>query len=196
MDNLNSEIKVIEEQHPINLSYTNVSRRILALLIDFLIVLLVLFLILNFQMEWVGFLLQFYKNTHYFSFQLLTNPYTYGLIIVMFFVPLINIYGGSPGQLICGVKIVSNNGNKISFSIALLRTFSKFFFLICSCFIVTYSSFKFDKLVQGNKPPKYIVYIAVLCVILFILSCSIAIFNKHKQALHDLICGSFVIKGK
>ncbi len=119
---------------------------------------------------------------------------------------LVQKYGGTPGKLIVGIKIITSDGNKIKWKHAILRHIVLFILTLLSVFIITRSiGFAdepyFDSLSWMQKS-QYLMSLSPILFSIYIWSSNIWVYgelivlltNKRKRAAHDFIAGTVIIK--
>ena len=130
------------------------------------------------------------------------------LILVILYIILIIKYGGSPGKLLLGVRIVNKQGSFISLKSVLLR-FSFIFLMSINSFLKYYHVFAIHSLSEQPQTFREIsnaiksyggIYntIGTFLFILFLIDVGIILLpnNKKNRAIHDFIAGSYVITKK
>lgn len=128
------------------------------------------------------------------------------LFCFAFEVVLVKIYGGTPGKLIMGLKIIQKNGDNIDWKASFYRNSVEFFIAILGVFVMfltldliddsTYSSLGFlerNKLISTINPipmkiQSWANYIWV------IIGAIVLISNSRKRTTHDFIAGTVVVK--
>jgi len=127
-------------------------------------------------------------------------------IYIWYEVYLVKRYGGTPGKLIMGIKIVQKNGDDVDWHASFMRYLVTFCLSLSGIFIMmwtlgliddaTYVSMGFMKRTQllseinplMSKIQTFTSLAWTLAGIIAILS------NKRKRAVHDYIAGTVVIK--
>ena len=150
-----------------NVEYAGFGIRLLAWLIDFLVLLFLSFIIGLISGFFIAFLL-IYVSIISADSSIVTSLSNFISGFIGFSVNLLYFtlfwsskFQGTPGKILLGLKIVDANGNKISYSTALIRYISTFI----------------SSLLLG------IGYLLI-------------IFDGKKQALHDKLASTYVIKVK
>ncbi len=150
-----------------NVEYAGFGIRLLAWLIDFLVLLFLSFIIALISGFFIAFLL-IYVSIISADSSIVTSLSNFISGFIGFSVNLLYFtlfwsskFQGTPGKIVLGLKIVDANGNKISYSTALIRYISTFI----------------SSLLLG------IGYLLI-------------IFDGKKQALHDKLASTYVIKVK
>jgi len=127
-------------------------------------------------------------------------------IYIWYEVSLVKKYGGTPGKLIMGIKIVQKNGDDVDWHASFMRYLVTFCLSLSGIFIMmwtlgliddaTYVSMGFMKRTQllseinplMSKIQTFTSLAWTLAGIIAILS------NKRKRAVHDYIAGTVVVK--
>jgi uncharacterized RDD family membrane protein YckC len=174
------------------IQYASMPLRTLAFIIDVVIVISICLLIISSSVSsyWNEFLILTYKNSQPYSFFILFSPTIY-IIIIIFFMAFIP-FPDSPGKLLCGIRIVDIDYNKIRYLKSFFRTLTKFFFLLIGFLLSDYYEYKNH--LPGPLRLQTSEILALVSNFLFFLSNFVAVFNKQKRTLHDHICGTYVIK--
>jgi uncharacterized RDD family membrane protein YckC len=125
---------------------------------------------------------------------------------IWFEVYLVKRYGGTPGKLILGIKILQKNGKDVDGKAAGYRYIVSFFLTILSIFVMvltlnliddsTYISLGFFKRSQFLQtlnpiPMKVANWSSIVWQITGVI---VLISNMRKRAVHDFIAGTVVIK--
>ncbi len=125
-----------------------------------------------------------------------------------FSIYLVKVYGGTPGKLIVGIKILKLNGSNVSWREAILRESVSYCFSIFALLISIGAFPKVDwnyydnlgwmeksKYLFGLTPKWDTIYTwssnLWICSEFFVL-----LLNKQKRAIHDYIAGTVIIKTK
>lgn len=123
-----------------------------------------------------------------------------------FEVILVKIYGGTPGKLIMGLKIIQKNGDDINWKASFYRYSVEFFIAILGAYVLfltlnliddsTYASLGFLKRNQlmstiNPIPMKIQSWINIAWLI---SGAIVLISNARKRTTHDFIAGTVVIK--
>ena len=148
---------------------------------------------------------------HYFEIYLnsLSGSVSYYVYIpnllfnLAFEVILVKIYGGTPGKLIMGLKIIQKNGDNIDWKASFYRYSIELFLAILNIYVLihvlnrneesAYFNFLFMKMNQlgSNVQPELRSYI----IFVWILSEAIVLISNHrKRTIHDFIAGTVVVK--
>ena len=123
-----------------------------------------------------------------------------------FEVILVKIYGGTPGKLIVGLKIIQKNGNNVDWKASFFRYSVEFFIMILALYVLyttlnmiddsTYISLGFLKrhqLMSTINP--FLHKINFWTYSGWIISSVIVLIsNKRKRTTHDFIAGTVVVK--
>jgi len=121
---------------------------------------------------------------------------------------LVKKYGGTPGKLIVGIKIIASNGNKIEWKHAILRYIVLFLITLISVFIMIRSIGIADNAYYDSLPwiqkTQYLMNLSPILLSIYNWSDNIWIYgelivlltNKRKRSVHDFIAGTVVIKKK
>lgn len=168
--------------------------RLGSLLLDFLILLPYIILVL--------FLNGLSKSAYYFTF----IP---GLIFHFWFsIYLVKKYGGTPGKLIAGIKILKIDGTDVTWREAILRQSIAFTLTIFVSVITIYAlSIADGKYYESLSWMKKQTYLTALTPLLFKIyswtnniwvysELFVLLFNKRKRALHDFMAGTVIVRTK
>jgi uncharacterized RDD family membrane protein YckC len=142
------------------------------------------------------------KNAYYYTF----IP---GLIVQFWFnIYLVKKYGGTPGKLIVGIKILKLDGTDVTWREAVLRQSIAFVLTIfASCMTIYALSLAdgayFERLSWIQKQ-QYLLSLTPLLVKIYTWTNNcwvyseffVLLFNKRKRALHDFIADTVIIKTK
>lgn len=123
-----------------------------------------------------------------------------------FEVILVKMYGGTPGKLIMGLKIIQKNGDNIDWKSSFYRNSVEFFFAILGVYVMfltlnliddsTYTSLGFMKRNQLmstiNPIPSKIEALTNFAWV--VIGAIVLITNSRKRTTHDFIAGTVVIK--
>jgi uncharacterized RDD family membrane protein YckC len=174
--------------------YAGFWTRLGSLLLDFLILLPYVFLILYIN--------GLSTNAYYFTF----IP---GLIFHFWFsIYLVKKYGGTPGKLIVGIKIIKLDGTGVTWREAILRQIVNFILAIFGSVITIIALSKAD--IEYYESLTWITkqqYLFALIPVLFKIytwtnniwvysELLVLLFNKRKRALHDFIADTEIVKTK
>jgi uncharacterized RDD family membrane protein YckC len=118
-----------------------------------------------------------------------------------FFKPLMEAYlGGTPGKLLIGLRVVNSEGGMISIAQAYLR-FSPWLPQAVAGLFMTLWLFNQPEYAEAeglieisnilNKNP--LTMITNLLGWLVIIDCVVAAFTDRKQAVHDMLAGTYVV---
>jgi uncharacterized RDD family membrane protein YckC len=182
--------EIYNRSSPVNI-YAGFWLRLYSILLDFLILLPLNFIVL---------LLNSYSKDMYFV-TLAPNI----LIILWYQVYLVKRFGGTPGKLIVGIKVLKLNLQPISWKEAILR-YSVLFGLTIYGLIVTISSLKnADSQIYNNlgwlQKQQYLVFLSPIMFRIYTWSSNIWVYselivlltNEKKRALHDYIAGTVIV---
>ncbi len=174
--------------------YAGFWTRLGSLLLDFLIMLPYVFLVL--------YLNGLSKNAYYFTF----IP---GLLFHFWFsIYLVKKYGGTPGKLIIGIKILKLDGTDVTWREAILRQIVNFILTIFGSVITLFALSKadgdyYESLTWMTKQQYLFALIPVLIKIynwtnnIWVYSeLVVLLFNRRKRAIHDYIAGTVIVKTK
>jgi uncharacterized RDD family membrane protein YckC len=119
---------------------------------------------------------------------------------------LVQKYGGTPGKLIVGIKIIASNGDKIEWKHAILRHIVIFTITLISVFITIRSigiadETHYESLTWMHKS-QYLMSLSPILFSIYTWSSNkwtwgeliVLLTNKRKRASHDLIAGTVIIK--
>lgn len=174
--------------------YAGFILRIGASILDFLILLPYTFLII-------------YLNGLSKDFYYLTIVIGLGFHL-WFNIYLVKRYGGTPGKLISGIKIIKIDGEELTYKEAVLRQIVELFLLVFISIATIYSLPMVDEEhYQSLNWLKKQEYLYSLIPILFKIHVWVSniwvyselivlLFNKRKRALHDFIAGTVIVKKK
>jgi len=174
--------------------YAGFWKRLGAYLIDLLIILPIGF--------GIAYLTGLDKNAYYYTF----IP---SLLLFSFYnIYLVKVYGGTPGKLIVGIKIINANGNNVGYVEATKRYFIDILLALFSGAVMIYSlsvisedTFLSLSFIERSKELKAInptlnsvhVWLANIWVWSEFI---VLLTNPRKRAIHDYIGGTVVIKEK
>jgi uncharacterized RDD family membrane protein YckC len=174
--------------------YAGFWTRLGSLLLDFLILIPYLALVLYIN--------GLSKNAYYFTF----IP---GLIFHFWFsIYLVKKYGGTPGKLIVGIKILKLDGTDVTWKEAILRQSVNFNLIIFGSIITIYALSKADgeyyESLNWIKKQEYLFALTPLLFKIYTWTNNIwvyselvvLLFNKRKRALHDFIADTVIVKTK
>ena len=128
------------------------------------------------------------------------------LIGIIYEVVLVKIYGGTPGKLIMGIKIIQKNGDDINWRAAFYRYSVEFFLAVLGIYVMiltlnliddsTYASLGFMKKYQLiatiNPIPSQVQ--SWLNGLWSISGLVVLVSNVRKRSTHDFIAGTVVVK--
>ncbi len=168
--------------------------RFASLLLDTIILLPVIFL--------VSYLNGLGKNIYFFT---LIPNFIFGL---WYYIYLPKKYGGTPGKLIAGMKIIRLNGKSIDWKEALLRHSVLLVLTIFSAIMMTYCLLSADETIFNSlgwlKRSQYLMSLSPTFFLIYTWISNIWIYsefivlltNKRKRAIHDYIAGTVIVKAK
>jgi uncharacterized RDD family membrane protein YckC len=128
------------------------------------------------------------------------------LFEVWFFVNLVYRYGGTPGKLILGIRIRSDNGESVTLKQAFLRHAPSLALGAISAISIAMalsqvSDGMYDATSWMNRPrllstfaPHWSRYVSLLAGIWSWSELAVMLTNPERRALHDFIAGTIVIK--
>jgi len=117
-------------------------------------------------------------------------------------------WGGTPGKLICKIKIININGNPVGWKEAILRYIVDFIFSVISSIgmiivILGMTDYQYTSMTflerskwMTNHMPFWYTLNEYLLQIWMWSEFIVLLLNKRKRALHDFIAGTVVIKKK
>lgn len=117
-------------------------------------------------------------------------------------------YGGTPGKLVVGNKIIRLDGQYIKWKEAFLRHIILFIFTILSVIMMTICLLKADNETYKNlgwlERSQYLMTLSPLFFKIYAWTSNIWIYsefvilltNKRKRAIHDFIAGTVIVKSK
>jgi uncharacterized RDD family membrane protein YckC len=172
--------------------YAGFWSRLGSLLLDFLIILPVTGIIL-------------YVNNLALGYYILTivPSLIFGLWYNIY---LVQKYGGTPGKLIVGIKIISSNGKKVEWKHAILRHLVLFAITLISIFMMIRAVGIADESYYASltwmQKSQYLMSLSPILLLIYTWSSNIWIYgelivlltNKRKRAVHDFIAGTVIIK--
>ncbi|HSZ71540.1 MAG TPA: RDD family protein [Cytophagaceae bacterium] len=115
-------------------------------------------------------------------------------------------YGGTPGKLLVGIRIIKLDGSPIGWRESILRHLITFVMTIVSCLLMFYSlSLADEATFQGLSWLQQTVYLVSLSPMLFKVSSwvnniwlygelIVLLTNKRRRAIHDFIAGTVIVK--
>jgi len=174
--------------------YAGFWTRLGSLLLDFLIMLPYVFLVL--------YLNGLSKNAYYFTF----IP---GLIFDFWFsIYLVKKYGGTPGKLIVGIKIIKLDGTDVTWREAILRQIVTFILTIFESIMTIYALSMADgeyyESLGWIQKQQYLIGLTPILFKFYTWTNNIwvfsellvLLFNKRRRALHDFIADTVIVKTK
>jgi len=142
------------------------------------------------------------------------NMYAYFFTIIpdLIFIFWYNIYlpkryGGTPGKLIAGLKIVKLDSSSIGWKESVLRYSVNIIFIIISIAMMIIAIISADAEIYNDldwlQKSQYLSGISGATYIITVLSniwiwseVIVLLFNKRKRAIHDFIAGTVIVKSK
>lgn len=125
---------------------------------------------------------------------------------IFFEVCLVKIYGGTPGKLILGIKIIQKNGDDVDWKAAFYRYSVELFLAILAIYVMiltlnmiddsTYASLGFmerNKLISTINPLPNTIQ-SWLSGIWYVSGLIVLLLNARKRTTHDFIAGTVVVK--
>jgi len=168
--------------------------RLGALLLDGIFIMPVVFLIL--------YLNSFGKNIYFLTF--IPNL----LFALWYGIYLPKKYGGTPGKLVVGLKIIRLDGEEIGWKEAILRYSINFVITLLGVIMMTISISHADNSVYTSLSwLKQSLYLASLAPVFFKVQMwlnniwvygelAVLLTNKRRRAIHDFIAGTVIVKSK
>ncbi len=111
-----------------------------------------------------------------------------------------SFFGATLGKMACGIKVIDENGQKLSLFGAYVRFFP---FLISSIVaiagqVIVFSSPQFQSAtslpeIAQAQQANYLKYVGMIVNLLFMIECVFAAFTLRKRALHDMLAESFCV---
>ena len=142
------------------------------------------------------------KNAHYFTL----IP---GLIFHFWFsIYLVKKYGGTPGKLIVGIKILKLDGTEVTWREAILRESISFIltilFSLMSVYAITIADWEYYKNLGWIHKQQYLFALTPILYNIYSWTSNVwdyselfvLLFNKRKRALHDFIADTVIVKTK
>jgi uncharacterized RDD family membrane protein YckC len=115
-------------------------------------------------------------------------------------------YGGTPGKLIVGIKIIKIDSSPIGWKESFLRYIVTLFLSLVTIFFIIIAIFSVDTEIYNNlnwfQKSAYLSNLAetnginILTNIWFWSELIVLLFNKRKRAIHDFIAGTVVLKSE
>jgi uncharacterized RDD family membrane protein YckC len=173
-------------------SYAGFWKRLSANILDFILIYVPFIIILIFSRDWPPF--------WYIALRVITP-----ILLVCFNLFCLYKYGGTPGKLILGIKVIRLDGKKLEFHNAFLRysveICDSIFQIVIFISIVSNIDFTYIKDLPSKelsiywkkiypvwyKPIKHIFALYSLSELIVLLT------NKKRRAIHDFIAGTIVI---
>lgn len=174
--------------------YAEFGARLGSILLDTLIMIPAIFITL--------FLNSLSKNAYYFTF----IPYLF--FHFWYSIYLVKRYGGTPGKLITGIKILKIDGADVSWKEAILRDLPKLllsiFFAIITLIALSQTDAEYYESLSWMQKQKYLMTLTPILFIIYKWASHIwtyselfvLLFNTRKRALHDFIAETVVVKTK
>jgi uncharacterized RDD family membrane protein YckC len=128
-------------------------------------------------------------------------------VLVLIYVPSLiykpfmeSFFGATLGKMACGIKVIDNNGKKLSLFGAYVRYFP---FLIQAGVavagqLIVFSSEQFQSAtsmveVSQAQQGNFLSLLSTIVSILVLIECIVAAFTFRKRALHDMLAESFCV---
>ncbi len=174
--------------------YAGFWARLASLLLDTIIMLPIIFLTL--YLNGLG------KNIYFIT---LIPNFVFGL---WYYIYLPKKYGGTPGKLIAGMKIIKLNGESIDWKEAVLRHSVLLVLTLFSVTMMTSSLISADETTFNSlgwlKRSQYLMSLSPMFFLIYTWVSNIWIYsefivlltNKRKRAIHDYIAGTVIVKAK
>ena len=165
-----------------------------SLMLDFIFIIPVT--ILNLYLNSLG------KNIYFFT---IIPNFLFGLWYNIY---LPKRFGGTPGKLLVGIKILRIDGLKIGWKEAILRHIVLLIFTFLNIALTIYCVLKADNSIYLSlswlKKSQYLTSFSPLLFKIYAWSSNIWIYselivlltNKRKRAIHDYIASTVIVKGK
>lgn len=193
-------IKMEERKTPLNLTIYGINKNIYAgfwvrlssSLIDLLIVFPIIFLTL--------YLNGLNKNAYYFTL----IPHL--IFTFWYHIYLVKKYGGTPGKLISGIRILKLDGTDVTWREAILRqivtVIMTIFVSIVTLMAIAQADTEYFESLGWLKRQAYIMSLSPLLFSIYTWSSNlwtyselfVLLFNKRKRALHDFIANTVIVK--
>jgi uncharacterized RDD family membrane protein YckC len=149
----------------------------------------------------------------YYLNSLSVNMYIYTIVPNLLFglwynIYLVKKYGGTPGKLVAGIKIIRIDGADIEWKEAILRHIVLFALTIFCSVMMIYCLLKADETTYMNLgwlgQAKYLMSLSPGFFLLYSWISNIWIYsefivlltNKRKRAIHDYIAGTVIVRSK
>ncbi|OOG71166.1 RDD family protein [Flavobacterium sp. A45] len=174
--------------------YAGFWTRFASLLLDAIITLPIIYLTL--YLNGLG------KNIYFYT---LIPNFGFGL---WYYIYLTKKYGGTPGKLITGMKIIKLNGESIEWREAFLRHSVLLALTLLSIIMMSSCLLSADEIIFNNlgwlKRSQYLMSLSPLFFLIYTWATNIWIYsefivlltNKRKRAIHDYIAGTVIVKAK
>ncbi|AOW10412.1 RDD family protein [Flavobacterium gilvum] len=187
-----------ENQTPIEIDgisgslYAGFWARLASLLLDTIIMMPVILLIL--YLNGLG------KDIYFYT---LIPNFVFGL---WYYIYLTKKYGGTPGKLIAGIKIIKLNGESIDWKEAILRHSVLLVLTLLSVIMMTSCLLSADETIFNNlgwlKRSQYLMSLSPTFFLIYTWVSNIWIYsefivlltNKRKRAIHDFIAGTVIVR--
>jgi uncharacterized RDD family membrane protein YckC len=111
-----------------------------------------------------------------------------------------SFFGATLGKMACGIKVIDDNGKKLSLFVAYVRFFP---FLIAAGValagqVIVFSSPQFQSAtsmmeIGQAQQANYLKYVGLIVNLLLIVECIFVAFTFRKRALHDMLAESFCV---
>ncbi len=172
--------------------YAGFWSRLASLLLDSIIMMPVIFLTL--YLNGLG------KDVYFYT---LIPNFVFGL---WYHIYLTKKYGGTPGKLIAGMKIIKLNGESIDWKEAILRHSVLLVLTLFSVIMMTSCLLSADETIFNNlgwlKRSQYLMSLSPTFFLIYTWSTNIWIYsefivlltNKRKRAIHDFIAGTVIVR--
>jgi uncharacterized RDD family membrane protein YckC len=151
-----------------------------------------------------GFLMLYLQKINYLFFLFFIF---FGMAFSFFWsIYLLKRYGGTPGKLICGIKVIRMDGSSVDWKASVFRNIVDFPFAIYSGFFsiwmitnIGYDTFQTISITDyglfiSQEAPAFHNLIFKGFQFWFWGELIVLLFNKRKRAIHDFIAGTVVIK--
>ena len=111
-----------------------------------------------------------------------------------------SFFGATLGKMACGIKVIDDNGHKLSLSAAYVRYFpflisagvtlaGQFILFLSPEFQTAETMMELGQAQQGN----FLAPIGTVLNVLVAIECIVAAFTFRKRALHDMLAESFCV---
>lgn len=174
--------------------YAGFGSRLVAMLLDFAILIPYFFL------------LEYLRGLSILTYQIVLIPNL--VFMIWFHVYLVRRYGGTPGKLIAGIKIINKGGKNIDSKGALMRYLVSLiigifygvlmFYIIQDADNEKYQNLGFweRSLYIADLNPQLMKINSWIANIWFYSELIVLLTNKRKRSIHDFMANSVVIKSK